>query len=317
MEGDAGASRLNPPPMSMISRLRRRRPKIRQESDDAADETNAEVTAEDSSESEVGADQTNTEVTAEDSSESEVGADQASTEVTAEDSSESVAAAEPTGTEVTAQDPAAPEAEPVTGAEAASTAEDPETAEAEGDQIDAATEDSVDADTETAGPPSRVGRGWLAGIAAILVLLAGAVGTGGYFALRSHHESQAIARNDDAALKAAVDCVAATQAPDTNAMVASEQKIIDCGTDAFRAQAVLYTGMLVQAYQSANIHVQVADVRAAVERNNRDGSVDVLVAMRVTVASDQSQNETGYRLRVRMALDEGRYRIAKLDQVTK
>jgi hypothetical protein len=279
MEGDAGASRLNPPPMSMISRLRRRRPKIRQESDDAADETNAEVTAEDSSESEVGADQAST--------------------------------------EVTAQDPAAPEAEPVTEAGAAPVAEDPETPEAEGDQSDAATEDSVDADAETAGPPSRVGRGWLAGIAAILVLLAGAVGTGGYFALRSHHESQAIARNDDAALKAAVDCVAATQAPDTNAMVASEQKIIDCGTDAFRAQAVLYTGMLVQAYQSANIHVQVADVRAAVERNNRDGSVDVLVAMRVTVASDQSQNETGYRLRVRMALDEGRYRIAKLDQVTK
>jgi Mce-associated membrane protein len=100
-------------------------------------------------------------------------------------------------------------------------------------------------------------------------------------------------------------------------MIASEQKIIDCGTDAFRAQAVLYTGMLVQAYQSANVHVQVADVRAAVERNNRDGSVDVLVAMRVKVASDQSQNETGYRLRVKMALDEGKYRIAKLDQVTK
>jgi Mce-associated membrane protein len=178
----------------------------------------------------------------------------------------------------------------------------------------------VEADAETAGagrPPSRVGRGWLAGIAAVLVLLAGAVGVGGYFALRFHHESQAIARNDDAALKAAIDCVAATQAPDTSAMIASEQKIIDCGTDAFRAQAVLYTGMLVQAYQSANVHVQVADVRAAVERNNRDGSVDVLVAMRVKVASDQSQNETGYRLRVKMALDEGKYRIAKLDQVTK
>jgi hypothetical protein len=317
MEGDAGASRLNPPPMSMISRLRRRRPKIRQESDDAADGTNTEVTAEDSSESEVGADQTNAEVTAEDSSESEVGADQASTEVTAEDPAESDDAAAPTSIEVTAEDPAAPEAEPVTEAEAAPVAEDSETQEAEGDQIDAATEDSVESDAQTAGPPSRVGRGWLAGIAAVLVLLAGALGTGGYFALRSHHESQAIARNDDAAVKAAIDCVAATQAPDTNAMIASEQKIIDCGTDAFRAQAVLYTGMLVQAYQSANVHVQVSDVRAAVERNNRDGSVDVLVAMRVTVASDQSQNETGYRLRVRMALDEGRYRIAKLDQVTK
>ena len=301
MEGDAGASRLNPPPMSMISRLRRRRPKIRQESDGAADQTNTEVTAEDSSESEVGADQTNTKVTAEDSSESDD-------------------AAEPTSTEVTAEGLVAPEAGPVTEAEAAPAAEDPETPEAEGDQIDAATEDSVEADAETAGagrPASRVGRGWLAGIAAVLVLLAGAVGTGGYFALRSHHESQAIARSDDAALKAAMDCVAATQAPDTNAMIASEQKIIDCGTDAFRAQAVLYTGMLVQAYQSANVHVQVSDVRAAVERNNKDGSVEVLVAMRVKVASDQSENETGYRLRVKRALDDGKYRIAKLDQVTK
>ena len=130
MEGDAGASRLNPPPMSMISRLRRRRPKIRQESDDATDETSPEVTAEDSSESEVGAD--------------------------------------PTSPEVTAEDLAAPEVEPVTEAEAASAAEDPETPEPEGDQVDAAAEDSVEVDAETAGagrPPSRVGRGWLAGIA--------------------------------------------------------------------------------------------------------------------------------------------------------
>ena len=64
-------------------------------------------------------------------------------------------------------------------------------------------------------------------------------------------------------------------------MAASEQKIIECGTDDFRAQAVLYTSMLVQAYQAANVHVQVSDVRAAVERNNNDGSVDILVAMRV------------------------------------
>jgi Mce-associated membrane protein len=165
--------------------------------------------------------------------------------------------------------------------------------------------------------PSRLGRGWLAGIAAALVVCAGALGAGGYFALRFHHESQAIARNNAAALKAAVDCVSATQAPDTNAMVASEQKIIDCGTDAFRSQALLYTSQLVQAYQAANIHVQVADVRAAVERTNNDGSIDVLVALRIKVASDQSQNETGYRLRVRMALAEGQYKIAKLDQVTK
>ena len=149
-------------------------------------------------------------------------------------------------------------------------------------------------------------------------MLAGGIGAGGYLALRAHHESQAMARNNAAALKAAKECVAATQAPDTNAMVASEQKIIDCGTDVYRTQALLYTSMLVQAYQAANVHVQVSDVRAAVERNNSDGSVDVLVALRVKVSNDQAQNqETGYRLRVKMALVDGQYKIAKLDQVTK
>jgi Mce-associated membrane protein len=226
-------------------------------------------------------------VTAEDSSESEEGADQTSPELAAEDSSESEEGADETGAELAAED----SSESEEGA------------------------DVPDADVQRG--PSRLGRGWLAGIAAALVLVAGAIGAGGYFALRSHHESQAMARNDAAALKAAIDCVSATQAPDSNAMVASEQKIIDCGTDAFRSQALLYTSMLVQAYQAANIHVQVSDVRAAVERHNSDGSVEVLVAMRVKSSNDQGQNETGYRLRVKMALAEGQYKISKLDQVTK
>ncbi|ORV52866.1 Mce protein [Mycobacterium florentinum] len=274
--------------MSMLSRLRRRRPK---ESDDVTDETNPEVTAEDSAESEVGTDQT------------EATAEPEAPEATPEPEAEAEAA--PDAAEQ-------PEAE----TEAASADDDDEQPEADDDQSD--TDATTEADADGAGrPPSALGRAWLAGIAAALVLLAGAVGTGGYLALRYHHESQAIARNNAAALRAAIDCVSATQAPDTNAMIASEQKIIECGTGAFREQAMVYTGMLVQAYQSANVHVQVSDVRAAVERNNKDGSVEVLVAMRVKVATEQSQNETGYRLRVKMALDEGQYRIAKLDQVTK
>jgi Mce-associated membrane protein len=199
-------------------------------------------------------------------------------------------------------------------AESADEADQPEGVPQEAAESEAG---SADADVAVERGPSRVGRGWLAGIAVVLVLCAGGVGAGGYLALRYHHESQAIARNDAAALKAAVDCVGATQAPDTNAMTASEQKIIDCGTDAYRSQALLYTSMLVQAYQAANIHVQVSDVRAAVERNNSDGSVNVLVALRVKVANDQTQNETGYRLRVTMAMAEGQYKISKLDQVTK
>ncbi len=205
--------------------------------------------------------------------------------------------------------------------------EDSEESEVEADEISTkvTTQDSEESEVEADGSetgvhrgPSRLGRGWLAGISVALLLVAGAVGAGGYLAMRSHQESQAIARYDAAALQAAKDCVAATQAPDTSTMAASEQKIIECGTDQFRSQALLYSSMLVQAYQAANVHVQVSDMRAAVERNNNDGSVDVLVALRIKVTNDQTQNqETGYRLRVKMTPTDGQYKISKLDQVTK
>ena len=68
--------------------------------------------------------------------------------------------------------------------------------------------------------PSRLGIGSVVAICALLVLLAGGAAAGGYLALRSHHESEAIARTEAAALAAARDCVTATQAPDTAAMLA-------------------------------------------------------------------------------------------------
>jgi Mce-associated membrane protein len=244
--------------MSMIRRLRNRRPEVSEESEAATEQTDS------------------TEVTAEDSQESEVGTEQTSTEAAEEALPESEAAEE------------------------------------------------AEADTEAVEPsvergPSRLGLGWAAGVAAALVLFAGGFGLGGYFgAFRAHQQSQTLARNNAVALEAAKVCVAATQAPDTSAMAASEQKIIDCGTDVYRTQALLYTSLLVQAYQAANVHVQVSDERAAVERNNSDGSVDVLVALRVKVSNDQAQNqETGYRLRVKMSPVDGQYKIARLDQVTK
>jgi hypothetical protein len=58
----------------------------------------------------------------------------------------------------------------------------------------------------------------VAGICAALLALAAGAGVGGYLALRSHDDSEAIARTDAAALQAAKDCVAATNAPDTTAM---------------------------------------------------------------------------------------------------
>ena len=68
---------------------------------------------------------------------------------------------------------------------------------------------------------------------------------------------------------------------------------------------------------AANVKVQVTHMRAAVERHNDDGSVIVLVAVRTKVSnSDAVGQEQGYRLRVTMAPDRGRYKIDKIDQVT-
>jgi Mce-associated membrane protein len=221
------------------------------------------------------------------SSESGVEADQTSTEITPEDLSESEGAAE------------------ITEADAG------ELSESDG------VEEAIDT-PDGQRIPSRLGRGWFVGIAAAFLLLAAGIGAGGYLALRSHQASQAIARHDGAAVQAAKDCVAATQAPDTRAMAASAQKMIDCGTGAYRSQAILYSSLLVEAYQVANAQVQVSDLRAAVERNNADGSIEVLVPLRVKVSNSATQNqEAGYRLRVTMVPDEGQYRIAKLDQVAK
>lgn len=223
-------------------------------------------------------------VKTEDSAESEIGTDQTSTDVVSEGSS-----SEETADESASQVP--------TG----------DSGESEGGDSPAVE-----------GNPSRVGRGWFIALTAALLLLAGGLGAAGYFVMRANKESRTIAQHSAEAVQAARDCVAATQAPDIAAMVASQQKIIDCSTGDFRAQAVLYSSLLIDAYQAANAHVQVSDMRAAAERSNTDGSVDVLVAVRVKVTNSEAANqEAGYRLRVKMAPDEGQYRIAKLDQVAK
>jgi Mce-associated membrane protein len=178
---------------------------------------------------------------------------------------------------------------------------------------------SEEATAEPAGTrrPSRLGRGWVATIAALLLLLAVGGAVGGYLALKANQETAASARDEAAALQAAKDCVAATHAPDTAAMTVAQSKIIECATGDFGTQASLYSGVLVDAYRAANVTVQVSDIRAAVERHNDDGSFDILVAVRVKVTnSETADQEQGYRLRVQMAPADGTYKVARLDQVT-
>jgi Mce-associated membrane protein len=181
---------------------------------------------------------------------------------------------------------------------------------------DAQPADSDEQDAVTRRP-EHLGRGWFAAICAVLLLLTAGAGVGGYLALRSHDQTEAIARDDAVALARAKECVAATQAPDTAAMAASQTKILECSTGDFAVQANVFAGMLVDAYQVASVTVKVSDLRAAVERHNPDDSVDVLVAVRVKVTNSQAADqEQGYRLRVQMAPADGTYKVAKLDQVT-
>jgi len=204
-------------------------------------------------------------------------------------------------------------------ADEASPSEAEPSAEAQADESTPGVLAPDAAETVPAPGGSRLAtRRWVVGVCAVLLVVAAAVGTGGYLALRSDHSSRAAAQAEVLALAAAKDCVAATQAPDATAMAASQRKIIDCATGDFGAQATLYSGVLVEAYQAANAKVEVTNLRAAVERHNADGSMDILVAVRVQVSnSDVQQQEQGYRLRVRMAPDNGVYKIARLDQVSK
>lgn len=201
------------------------------------------------------------------------------------------------------QDPHTPESQ----AEAVTEISDPISATA-----------AEEAPQESESRPSRLGRSWVAAILAGLLVLAAAVGVGGYLALRAHQDSERIASDEAEALAAAKDCVTATQAPDTQAMIAAQTKIIECSTGDFGAQAGLYSGMLLDAYQAANVQVKVSDMRAAVEKHNDDGSMDLLVAVRVLVTNtEKSDEEQGYRLRVKMArAEDGNYKVARLDQVT-
>ena len=99
-------------------------------------------------------------------------------------------------------------------------------------------------------------------------------------------------------------------------MVTAQSKIVECSTGEFGVQAPLYSSVLAEAYQAANVKVAVSDMRAAVERHNDDGSVDVLVAVRVKVTNSETADlEVGYRLRVQMAPADGTYKVARLDQV--
>jgi len=172
---------------------------------------------------------------------------------------------------------------------------------------------SSDANDRLNPGPVRWTRRWLIDLATALFLLAVAVTAGGWFALRSHEDSRVTTRGEVAAVAAAKDCMAALNAPDLATLQISERKIVDCATGSFAVQAPMLASLLTDAYAQADVHVQLLDMRAAVERDNGDGSFDVLTVLRLFVTS--TGKEVGYRLRVTMAPVDGQYKVSNVVQV--
>lgn len=200
--------------------------------------------------------------------------------------------------------------------QAADTTAEEAAAEAAASAEAVADETHEPADDTVEPGSSRLGRRAAFGICALLMLLAAGLTAAGLIGLRNHAASRALARDNAEAVEAAKNCVYATQAPDGADIGAAQQKILDCAAGEFRTQAMLYTEMFVPAYQAAKVHVEPVEMGAAVERDNPDGSVDVLVAFRIKVTNVETQGkQVGYRLRAQMVREDGQYRIAKLDQV--
>ena len=159
---------------------------------------------------------------------------------------------------------------------------------------------------------------WPVGVIAGLASAALLFTIAGVLAFIGHWHSAAAERDEAVAVAQAKDCITATQAPDLKAMADNQRKIVECSTETFATQANMYGGLLADAYQTVNALVKVADMRAAAEKHNPDGSIDVLVATRVAMSNNQQlDQELSYRLRVRMVPDGGTFKIDNIEPVSK
>jgi Mce-associated membrane protein len=180
-------------------------------------------------------------------------------------------------------------------------------------------DETVEPDTGLNVPTSRLATSrWLTGVCAAIAIAALVLTAAGVLALVGHRNTSAATSGEAVAVAAAKDCIAATQAPDVKAMAEARRKIVGCATDNYAPQANLYSGLLTDAYEAAKAQVKISDIRAAPEKHNADGSIDVLVATRVSMSNiDQQNQELSYRLRVRMVKVGDTYKIDSIEPVSK
>jgi len=180
-------------------------------------------------------------------------------------------------------------------------------------------EQTAESEPDLSAPESKLATGrWFTGACAAVAIAAVVLTAAGVLALLGHRQTAAAANGEVIAVAVAKDCIAATQAPDIKAMQDSQRKIVECATDNYAPQANLYSGLLSDAYQTVKAQVKITNMRAGAEKHNPDGSIDVLVATRVSMSNvDQQNQELSYRLRVRMVPVGDTYKIDSIDPVSK
>ncbi len=186
--------------------------------------------------------------------------------------------------------------------------------------IDSVTEpDTTESGARTEPPASRLASGrWPIVLCIAIGVASLALTAVGVLALLGGRATAAATRGEDVAVAAAKECIAATQAPDVKVMAESQRKIVDCATENFAAQANLYGGLLVEAYETVQAQVKISQIRAAAEKHNPDGSIAVLVATRVAMSNvEQQGQEISYRLRVKMVPDGDTYKVDSIEPVGK
>ena len=159
-------------------------------------------------------------------------------------------------------------------------------------------------------------RNWVVAVCAVLLVVAAALGTGGYLCCGHIPKRGCASRNGGTGSGEGLCNGDPGAGRDRHGGESAQDHRVRDGR--LRRPGHPVQRVLVEAYQAAKAKVEVTNLRAAVERHNSDGSMDILVAIRTKLTNTEvQQQEQGYRLRVRMALDNGSYKIAKLDQVSK
>ena len=153
----------------------------------------------------------------------------------------------------------------------------------------------------------------------MLLVLAGVAMGVATWPRQAHRKSQAPDAANVAAIAVAKDCVAATQPPDLAGLPAAQQELERRAHRDFGNQTAWYGEVLGGGVSGGRTSAcecprftQRWNATTKTARSSRWWSFRATVSQ-----TGMADRENSYRMRVRMVLDNGQFKVAQLDQVAK